>query len=55
MWAELCMQNRENMLFELDSYITSLQAYKTALEDHDLDGLTALLEEGKRRKEEVDG
>ena len=55
MWAELCMQNRENMLFELDSYITSLQAYKTALENHDLDGLTALLEEGKRRKEEVDG
>lgn len=55
MWAELCMQNRENMLFELDSYITNLQAYKTALENQDLDGLTALLEEGKRRKEEVDG
>lgn len=55
MWAELCMQNRENMLFELNSYITSLQAYKTALENQDLDGLTALLEEGKRRKEEVDG
>ena len=55
MWAELCMENREHMLFELDSYITSLQAYKTALENQDLDGLTALLEEGKRRKEEVDG
>lgn len=55
MWAELCMENREHMLFELDSYITSLQAYKTALENRDLDGLTALLEEGKRRKEEVDG
>lgn len=55
MWAELCMENRENMLFELDSYIASLQAYKTALEDKDLNQLTALLEEGKRRKEEVDG
>ena len=55
MWAELCMENRENMLFELDSYISSLQAYKTALENKDLHGLTALLEEGKRRKEEVDG
>ena len=55
MWAELCMENREHMLFELDSYITSLQAYKTALENRDLDGLTALLEEGKRKKEEVDG
>ena len=55
MWAELCMENRENMLFELDCYINSLQAYKSALESQDLDGLTALLEEGKRRKEEVDG
>ena len=55
MWAELCMENRENMLFELDSYIQSLQAYKTALENNDLDTLTALLEEGKQRKEEVDG
>ena len=55
MWAELCIENRENMLFELDNYIQSLQAYKTALETKDLDGLTALLEEGKQRKEEVDG
>ena len=55
MWAELCMENRENMLFELDHYISSLQAYKTALESEDLDGLTALLDEGKKRKEEVDG
>ena len=53
--AELCMENRENMLFELDHYISSLQAYKTALESEDLDGLTALLDEGKKRKEEVDG
>ena len=55
MWAELCMENRENMLFELDSYIKNLQAYQTALENRDLDALTVLLEEGKRRKEEVDG
>ena len=55
MWAELCMENRENMMFELDHYITSLQAYKKALENSDLDALTALLEEGKMRKEEVDG
>ena len=55
MWAELCMENRDNMMFELDRYIQSLQAYKTALENKDLDALTALLEEGKKRKEEVDG
>ena len=55
MWAELCMENRDNMLFELKSYIDSLQAYKAALENKDLDALTRLLDEGKRRKEEVDG
>lgn len=55
MWAELCMENRENVLFELDTYITSLQQYQTALENRDLETLIALLDEGKRRKEEVDG
>ena len=55
MWAELCMENRENMLFELDTYIESLQAYRNALQEQDLETLTGLLEEGKIRKEEVDG
>ena len=55
MWAELCMENRENMLFELDTYIQSLQAYQKALQEQDMDTLTALLEEGRKRKEEVDG
>ena len=55
MWAELCMENRENMLFELDTYIESLKAYQKALQDKDLQTLTALLEAGKKRKEEVDG
>ena len=40
---------------ELDIYIASLQAYRDALAHDDLKTLTALLEEGKRRKEEVDG
>ena len=55
MWAELCMENRENMLFELDYYINSLLAYRNALQEQDIQTLTALLEEGKLRKEEVDG
>lgn len=55
MWAELCMENRENMLFELDAYLRSLQDYRKALEERDIDTLTALLDEGRRRKEEVDG
>jgi prephenate dehydrogenase len=55
MWAELIMNNRDHTLFELKTYIQALQAYQTAIENEDLDTLVALLEEGKRRKEEVDG
>lgn len=55
MWAELCMENRENMLFELNTYIDSLNAYKKALQEQDMETLTALLDEGRKRKEEVDG
>lgn len=55
MWAELCMENRDNVLFELESYIQSLQAYYTALQEQDLETLVKILDEGKRRKEEVDG
>lgn len=55
MWAELFLSNKENILFELDSYITSLQSYKDAILRDDEDALIALLDEGRRRKEEVDG
>ena len=55
MWAELCMENRENMLFELDTYIESLKTYQKALLEQDIDTLVRLLDEGRRRKEEVDG
>ncbi len=55
MWAELFLENKENMLFELDYYIRSLQQYREALCKGDRKALTALLEDGKHRKEEVDG
>lgn len=55
MWAELFLENRDNVLFELDQYIASLAEYREAIRNDDLDALTALLEAGKRRKEEVDG
>lgn len=55
MWSELFLENRENLLFELNTYIDSLTAYRDALENRDEAALTALLEEGKRCKEEVDG
>jgi len=55
MWAELFLENKDNILFELDHFIQSLSAYRDAVANEDMAMLTALLEEGKRRKEEVDG
>ena len=55
MWAELFMINKENILQELDYYISSLQSYRDAIDRDDQDKLIALLDEGRRRKEEVDG
>ena len=55
MWAELFMENKDNVLFELDSYIESLSAYRGAIAADDMAGLVQLLDEGKKRKEEVDG
>lgn len=55
MWTELFLENRENLLFELDQYIASLQQYRDALETRDEEKLYHLLDEGKKRKEEVDG
>lgn len=55
MWAELFLSNKENILKELDFYINSLTAYKKAIEADDEESLIFLLEEGRKRKEEVDG
>lgn len=55
MWAELFLENKDNILFELEYYINSLQAYRDAISDDNMERLTALLEDGKKRKEQVDG
>ena len=55
MWAELFLENREFVLEELEFYINSLNAYRQAIEDSDINTLVDLLEEGKKRKEAVDG
>ena len=55
MWAELFMENKEFVKSELEFYIASLTEYRDAIEDDDLDRLIQLLDEGKRRKEQVDG
>ena len=55
MWAELFLSNRDNVLSELDCYIKSLQKYRSAIADGNEAELIALLDEGRRCKEEVDG
>ena len=55
MWTDLFLENRENLLFELDTYIESLTEYRDALANQDEDTLYRLLDDGKKRKEEVDG
>ena len=54
MWTELFMENRDNLLYELDLFITALSEYREALQGVDADKMKALLYDGKRLKEEVD-
>lgn len=55
MWAELFLSNKSNILNELEFYIESLQAYRFAIQNDDEGELIRLLDEGRKRKEEVDG
>ena len=53
MWTELFLDNRDYLLREIDCIIASLGEYREALREHDAETLCRLLEEGKKRKEEV--
>lgn len=55
MWTELFLENKEHLLYELDIFIDELVKYREAIKNDDADTLKALLYEGKKRKEEVDG
>ena len=55
LWAELFLENRDNLISELTCFIDHLIEYKDAMEADDFDRLVHLLDEGKRLKEEVDG
>lgn len=54
MWTELFMDNRDNLLSELDGFIVELQRYKEAISSGDQETLSALLTEGKKRKEIIE-
>ena len=55
MWTELFLENREPLLFELDTIIQSLSEYRDAIADSDADSLRALLKDGRIAKEQIDG
>ena len=55
MWTELFLDNREALLYELDTVIASLSEYRDAIADGDRDHLLSLLRDGREAKERVDG
>ena len=54
MWAELCMDNNDNLIKELDGFIESLKQYREALSKEDQAKLRELLEEGSLIKHDLD-
>lgn len=55
MWAELFLENKDFLMCEMDTFIENLQQYRDAMARDDKETLIRLLDEGRRRKEEVDG
>ena len=55
MWTELFLENKDPLLFELDTIIRSLTQYRNAILENDYDKLRSLLRDGRIAKETVDG
>ena len=54
MWTELFFENKEPLLFEINSLINSLTEYRDALIVDDKDKMRNLLRDGRIAKEEID-
>ena len=54
MWTELFLENKEPLLFEIDTIIKSLTEYRDAILSDDADTLRGLLRDGRIAKEKVD-
>ncbi len=54
MWSELFLENRDNLIFEIDNLIKNLSDYKSALCDGNTERLSALLREGRIKKEQIE-
>ena len=54
MWAELFLENKENLLFEIDTLIKNLQEYSDALREENEQKLIEILADGTQKKERAD-
>ena len=55
MWTELFIENKDYLVREIDVLTASLKQYRDAIANEDSETLVKLLDEGRKRKEEVDG
>lgn len=54
MWTELFLENKDNLVFELDFIIEELKKYSDAMKNNDPDTLRQLLKDGKEMKIKAD-
>lgn len=54
MWTELFLENKDNLVFELDFIIDELKKYSDAMKNNDPDTLRQLLKDGKEMKLKAD-
>ena len=55
MWAELFLDNSQNLSAEISTIIAELTKYKNAIDQQDFAGLKDLLREGREKKEKIEG
>ncbi len=55
MWSELFLENKDNLINEIDSIVNNLLQYKEAMENDDREKLAKLLKDGKELKQRIDG
>lgn len=54
MWSELFLENADNLVFEINSIISSLGEYRDAIVRNDRETLRELLRDGREKKEAID-
>ena len=54
MWTELFLENKDDLIFELDYLIEELKKYSDAMKNNDADTLKQLLKDGREAKERAD-